>query len=210
MTGVSKSNPPKPRKRVDAVSTDAPTASLVHAKDGTMLVWVRLQITVSDIIAAAVLSGNRNFEGRVHPLTRANYLASPSLVVAYALAGTERDAKDVEIPNIRWDAFVLMMRYIYTGSVTVEIDLAQELLRAADQYLLDDLKRLCEYTIAQDISEENVMLMYELAEAFNATTPREACLLFMRSCLIHRIIPDLQDFFISSLVKFHDPMKEHM
>lgn len=43
---------------------------------------------VSDIVAAAVLSGNRNFEGRVHPLTRANYLASPPLVVAYALAGT--------------------------------------------------------------------------------------------------------------------------
>jgi len=37
------------------------------------------------------LSGNRNFEGRVHPLTRANYLASPPLVVAYALAGTVRD-----------------------------------------------------------------------------------------------------------------------
>jgi aconitate hydratase len=34
-----------------------------------------------------VLSGNRNFEGRVHPLTRANYLASPPLVVAFALAG---------------------------------------------------------------------------------------------------------------------------
>ncbi|MBZ5513913.1 MAG: aconitate hydratase AcnA, partial [Acidobacteriia bacterium] len=40
------------------------------------------------LVAAAVLSGNRNFEGRVHPLVRANYLASPPLVVAYALAGT--------------------------------------------------------------------------------------------------------------------------
>ncbi|XP_020678609.1 aconitate hydratase, cytoplasmic-like [Dendrobium catenatum] len=45
-------------------------------------------ISQNDIVAAAVLSGNRNFEGRVHPLTRANYLASPPLVVAYALAGT--------------------------------------------------------------------------------------------------------------------------
>lgn len=45
----------------------------------------------SDMVAAAVLSGNRNFEGRVHPLTRANYLASPPLVVAYALAGTVSD-----------------------------------------------------------------------------------------------------------------------
>ena len=40
-----------------------------------------------DLVAAAILSGNRNFEGRVNPDTRANYLASPPLVVAYALAG---------------------------------------------------------------------------------------------------------------------------
>lgn len=44
-------------------------------------------IEKNDLVVAAVLSGNRNFEGRVHPLTRANYLASPPLVVAYALAG---------------------------------------------------------------------------------------------------------------------------
>ena len=41
-----------------------------------------------DLVAASVLSGNRNFEGRISPLVRANYLASPPLVVAYALAGT--------------------------------------------------------------------------------------------------------------------------
>ena len=45
-------------------------------------------VTGSDLVAAAVLSGNRNFEGRVNPLVKANYLASPPLVVAYALAGT--------------------------------------------------------------------------------------------------------------------------
>jgi aconitate hydratase len=42
----------------------------------------------ADLVAAAVLSGNRNFEGRVHPMVKANFLASPPLVVAYALAGT--------------------------------------------------------------------------------------------------------------------------
>uniref|UniRef100_A0A4W6F9F2 Cytoplasmic aconitate hydratase n=1 Tax=Lates calcarifer TaxID=8187 RepID=A0A4W6F9F2_LATCA len=47
-------------------------------------------ITKGDLVAAGVLSGNRNFEGRVHPNTRANYLASPPLVIAYALAGTVR------------------------------------------------------------------------------------------------------------------------
>ena len=45
-------------------------------------------IKAHDVVAASVLSGNRNFEGRVNPDTRANYLASPPLVVAYALAGS--------------------------------------------------------------------------------------------------------------------------
>ena len=44
-------------------------------------------VTTSDLVAAAVLSGNRNFEGRINPLVRASYLASPPLVVAFALAG---------------------------------------------------------------------------------------------------------------------------
>jgi aconitate hydratase len=45
-------------------------------------------VTAGKLIAASVLSGNRNFEGRVHPQVKANYLASPALVVAYAIAGT--------------------------------------------------------------------------------------------------------------------------
>jgi len=45
-------------------------------------------VTTGDLVAAAVLSGNRNFEGRVNPHVKANYLASPMLVVAYALAGS--------------------------------------------------------------------------------------------------------------------------
>ena len=49
-----------------------------------------------DLVASAVLSGNRNFEGRVNPLTRANYLASPPLVVAYALAGSTDVDLDTE------------------------------------------------------------------------------------------------------------------
>jgi aconitate hydratase len=66
----------------------------------------------NDMVASAVLSGNRNFEGRVHPHTRANYLASPPLVVAYALSGSVdfdfekqplgkgKDGKDVFLRDI--------------------------------------------------------------------------------------------------------------
>ncbi len=49
---------------------------------------VETAIKASDLVTSAVLSGNRNFEGRVHPLTRTNYLCSPPLVVAYAIAGS--------------------------------------------------------------------------------------------------------------------------
>jgi aconitate hydratase len=49
---------------------------------------VEKAIVENDLVVSAVLSGNRNFEGRVHPLTKTNYLASPPLVVVYALAGS--------------------------------------------------------------------------------------------------------------------------
>ncbi|WP_421384987.1 aconitate hydratase AcnA [Bacillus salacetis] len=49
----------------------------------------------ADLLLTSVLSGNRNFEGRIHPLVKANYLASPPLVVAYALAGTV----DIDLKN---------------------------------------------------------------------------------------------------------------
>ena len=51
---------------------------------------IEAAIAKADLVVASVLSGNRNFEGRVHPLVKTNWLASPPLVVAYALAGSVR------------------------------------------------------------------------------------------------------------------------
>ncbi len=73
---------------------------------------VEKAVKEGDLIVAGVLSGNRNFEGRIHPYVKANYLASPPLVVAYALAGTvdidlvnepigkDKDGKDVYLKEI--------------------------------------------------------------------------------------------------------------
>lgn len=55
---------------------------------GPLLPEIEKTIMDNDLLVSSVLSGNRNFEGRIHPLVKANYLASPPLVVAYALAGT--------------------------------------------------------------------------------------------------------------------------
>ena len=49
---------------------------------------VTTAVEQADLVAVGVLSGNRNFEGRINPHTRANYLTSPPLCIAYAIAGT--------------------------------------------------------------------------------------------------------------------------
>ncbi len=67
------------------------------------------------LVAAAVLSGNRNFEGRVHPLTRANFLASPPLVVAYALAGTVDIDMETEPLGADRDGKPVFLRDIWPG-----------------------------------------------------------------------------------------------
>jgi len=55
---------------------------------GPLLEAVEKTVIANDLIVSAVLSGNRNFEGRIHPLVKANWLASPPLIVAFAIAGT--------------------------------------------------------------------------------------------------------------------------
>src|SRR5690606_34521229 len=79
---------------------------------GPLLPEISKGIQDNELVCASVLSGNRNFEGRIHPDVKMNFLASPPLVVAYALAGTmdidlqkdplghDRDGKPVYLKDI--------------------------------------------------------------------------------------------------------------
>jgi aconitate hydratase A / 2-methylisocitrate dehydratase len=101
-------------------------------------------VVEADLVACAVLSGNRNFEARIHPEVKANYLASPPLVVAYALAGrmdldllTEplgvgKDGEDVYLADI-WPSPEAVQR-------TIESTIDEEMFRAtyADVFTGDD------------------------------------------------------------------------
>src|SRR5213595_978706 len=88
-------------------------------------------ISKSDLVCAAVLSGNRNFEARIHPNLKANFLASPPLVVAYAIAGTVlrdlmtepvgkgKGGRDVYLGDI-WpssDEIAALMKFAMNGQV---------------------------------------------------------------------------------------------
>jgi aconitate hydratase len=78
-----------------------------------------------DLIVAAVLSGNRNFEGRIHPQVRANYLASPPLVVAYALAGRIDVDLTTEPLGTSGDGKPVFLREIWPSNDAIATTMAQ-------------------------------------------------------------------------------------
>lgn len=81
-----------------------------------------IEKTIKDnkIVAASVLSGNRNFEGRVHPSVRANYLASPPLVVLYALAGTVNIDFDKNPIGVSQDGREIFMRDVWPTRAEIQ------------------------------------------------------------------------------------------
>ncbi len=89
-------------------------------------------INEGDLVAASVLSGNRNFEGRVNPHVRANYLASPPLVVAYAIAGTVKLNLETEPLGTGSDGQPVYLRDIFPSSA--EIQAAMDATITADKF----------------------------------------------------------------------------
>lgn len=88
-------------------------------------------ISSNDLVATAVLSGNRNFESRVHPLTLGNYLASPPLVVAYAIAGTVKIDFETEPIGKDKDGQDVFLRDIWPTQ--------EEVQDAVDKYVIPDM-----------------------------------------------------------------------
>ncbi|KAF8025250.1 hypothetical protein BT93_F2176 [Corymbia citriodora subsp. variegata] len=121
----------------------------------------------------------------------------------------EKDATEVEIPDIRQEVFAAMMRFIYTGSVDITMDIAQDLLKASDQYLMEELKRLCQGAIAEGLSLENVANILKFSEDAYATSLKKSCILFILkhfaefrqrySDLIQGIVPTIREYFLEML-----------
>jgi aconitate hydratase len=82
-------------------------------------------VTHGDLVVSAVLSGNRNFEGRIHPQVKANWLASPPLVVAYALAGHTTGDLEADALGLDGDGNPVYLRDIWPSSAEVAVAVAQ-------------------------------------------------------------------------------------
>eukprot|EP00271_Cylindrocystis_brebissonii_P023021 TRINITY_DN9210_c0_g1_i2.p1 TRINITY_DN9210_c0_g1~~TRINITY_DN9210_c0_g1_i2.p1 ORF type:complete len:701 (+),score=157.95 TRINITY_DN9210_c0_g1_i2:238-2340(+) len=155
--------------------------------------------TLSDV--TFLVEGKRFFAHRIALLA-----SSDAFRAMFDGGYREKEAKDIDIPNISWRVFEAMMRYIYTGSVDVTSDMAQDLLRVADQYLLEALKRHCEFAIAQDLTVENIPNVYDLAEAYHAASLRSQCAMFILghyeemsvlpgyTALLSRTVPEMRDY----------------
>jgi aconitate hydratase len=98
-------------------------------------------IVAGDLVAASVLSGNRNFEGRINPHVKANYLASPPLVVAYALAGTV----DIDLVNdplgVDADGANVYLRDLWPSYADVTTALETAMRPETFQRLYDGIER---------------------------------------------------------------------
>jgi aconitate hydratase len=102
-----------------------------NGNSGPLAAGLEADIVTGDLTAVAVLSGNRNFEGRIHPLVRGAYLASPALVIAYALAGTVLCDLTRDAIGIDADGLPVMLSDIWPADV--EIARASACV-TADQY----------------------------------------------------------------------------
>src|SRR5713226_3663158 len=102
---------------------------------------VEAAIEKNRLYTVAVLSGNRNFEGRIHPLVRASYLASPPLVVAYALAGTVRTDLSVDPVGTGKDGKPVYLRDLWPSpeevAATVRACVKQEMFQREYEHIWD-------------------------------------------------------------------------
>ncbi len=87
------------------------------------------KIKEKNLLVASVLSGNRNFEGRVHPLVKANYLASPPLVVAYALAGTVKLDLEKDAVGVDKNGNKVFLKDIWPSKAEIDAVIAQNITR---------------------------------------------------------------------------------
>lgn len=96
-----------------------------NGNSGPIDAGIEAAIREHELVSVAVISGNRNFEGRVHPHARAAYLASPPLVVAYAIAGTMRRDFETEALGTGSDGKPLFLKDLWPSPEEVANTLAQ-------------------------------------------------------------------------------------
>jgi hypothetical protein len=85
----------------------------------------------------------------------------------------------VSIPDIRHPVFLAMLEYLYTGNLDITLDIAIELLTAADQYTIAELKHRCGAVLHANINVENVSEIFQAADQHEVESLRVKCMEFI-------------------------------
>ena len=101
---------------------------------------IQQEIVDRDLYATAVLSGNRNFDGRIHPYAKQAFLASPPLVVAYAIAGTIRFDIEKDVLGHGQDGQPVTLKDIWPTDEEIDAIVASSVARAVPQGLRTDVR----------------------------------------------------------------------
>lgn len=121
---------------------------------GPLAPEIEKAVADSDLLVTSVLSGNRNFEGRIHPLVKANYLASPPLVVAYALAGTVNIDFSTDALGTDADGNEIMLKDIWPTTEEIQevvsVTVTPELFNKEYQTVFSDNERWNEIQTGND------------------------------------------------------------
>ena len=104
-----------------------------------------------------------------------------SLAFSFTRTGGMRESEQREIvlPDVRYEIFLRLMEYLYTDQVDIPLDMAMELLQAADQFGVDRLKKMCESKMLASITVDNAASIFHAADTHNAKSLREKCLNFI-------------------------------
>eukprot|EP00638_Chattonella_subsalsa_P015437 CAMPEP_0117818270 /NCGR_PEP_ID=MMETSP0949-20121206/1148_1 /TAXON_ID=44440 /ORGANISM="Chattonella subsalsa, Strain CCMP2191" /LENGTH=452 /DNA_ID=CAMNT_0005656753 /DNA_START=128 /DNA_END=1486 /DNA_ORIENTATION=+ len=93
----------------------------------------------------------------------------------------ESREREITLQDVRYPIFLALLEYLYTDEVNVSLDIAMELLQAADQFGVERLKKMCESKMLASISIENAASIFHAADLHNAKSLREKCLNFILS-----------------------------
>jgi hypothetical protein len=88
----------------------------------------------------------------------------------------DSSASEIFIPNVKYETFLEVLRYVYTGQVTVTSETAIGLLEASNFYKVEGLKAQCEYVLHLNIDLDSVCNLLEIADRFDARKLRQVCL----------------------------------
>ncbi|XP_057432345.1 ARM REPEAT PROTEIN INTERACTING WITH ABF2-like [Lotus japonicus] len=160
---------------LDLLKSSIPS-QLITASVALLQLATKAAVSPMDVVSATgqVLRGEENLNNP------ANYDVV-FLVEGMVVDQVESGAEDEEIPiqDIKWDVFESMMRFIYTDQLNVNLSIALDLLKVADQFLLDGLKCQCEKVISAFLSLDNVVQTFNLSGLSRATRLRDECIMFV-------------------------------